>query len=51
MIQAFKEVHCYDYILKLYEPEKIIELTKTILENTRKRNHKSTIKKSCISQQ
>lgn len=34
MIQAFKEVHCYDYILKPYNPEKIMEITKIILENT-----------------
>lgn len=37
MIKAFKEVHCYDYILKPYEPGKITELTKTILENTHKK--------------
>ncbi|AKN31520.1 LytTR family transcriptional regulator [Clostridium carboxidivorans P7] len=33
MIKAFKEVHCYDYILKPYDPEKIIEITNTILKN------------------
>lgn len=45
MIKAFKEVHCYDYILKPYEPGKITELTKTILENTHKKNYKSAVKK------
>lgn len=33
MIQAFKEVHCYDYILKPCDPEKVKELTRMILEN------------------
>lgn len=39
MIQAFKEVHCYDYILKPYDDEKIIELTKTIIENTHTKDY------------
>ena len=32
MIQAFKEVHCYDYILKPYEPNEVIEIAKIISE-------------------
>lgn len=48
MIQAFKEVHCYDYILKPYEPEKIIELTKTILKNTYVKDCEQNTEKSVV---
>ncbi|WMJ79422.1 LytTR family DNA-binding domain-containing protein [Clostridium sp. MB40-C1] len=34
MIQAFKEVHCYDYILKPYKKEDVIKLTKKLLSAT-----------------
>lgn len=33
MLQAFKEIHCYDYILKPYRKDKIIEITKLLLAN------------------
>lgn len=48
MIQAFKEVHCYDYILKPYEPEKIIELTKTIIENNCNKDYEHNTEKSVV---
>lgn len=31
MIEAFKQIHCYDYIIKPYEKEDIIELTKKLV--------------------
>lgn len=31
MIKAFKEVHCYDYLLKPYEKEDVIKLTQKLL--------------------
>ncbi|MTK10907.1 MAG: response regulator transcription factor [Clostridiaceae bacterium] len=48
MIQAFKEVHCYDYILKPYEPEKIKELTKIILVNTQDKDCKEDTEKRVV---
>lgn len=32
MLQAFKEVHCYDYILKPYKKQEIIDVTKMLIE-------------------
>ncbi|WDV46624.1 LytTR family DNA-binding domain-containing protein [Clostridiaceae bacterium M8S5] len=34
MLQAFKEVHCYDYILKPYKKSEIINVTKLLLDNS-----------------
>lgn len=48
MIQAFKDVHCYDYILKPYDPEKIINLTKTIIENTYNKDCNHNNEKSVV---
>lgn len=31
MLEAFKEIHCYDYIMKPYETEQIEELTERLL--------------------
>lgn len=33
MLEAFKEIHCYDYILKPYDKQKIIDTTKLLIEN------------------
>jgi two-component system LytT family response regulator len=33
MIQAFKEVHCYDYILKPYDKDEVIKMTKLLTSN------------------
>lgn len=40
MLQAFKEIHCYDYILKPYRKEKIMEITKLLLDNKYEEFHK-----------
>lgn len=48
MIQAFKEVHCYDYILKPYDAKKIIELTKTLVENTHNKNYDDKSEKKAV---
>ena len=34
MIQAFKEIHCYDYLLKPYEKKDLIKLTKKLISTT-----------------
>ncbi|NRY61539.1 LytR/AlgR family response regulator transcription factor [Clostridium beijerinckii] len=39
MIQAFKEVHCYDYILKPYNPKELIEIIKKAREILIKEKH------------
>lgn len=33
MIQAFKEIHCYDYILKPYDKDEVIKMTKLLISN------------------
>jgi DNA-binding LytR/AlgR family response regulator len=33
MLEAFKEIHCYDYIIKPYDKEKVKELTLLLLKN------------------
>lgn len=33
MLQAFKEIHCYDYILKPYDKQKIVQTTELLIEN------------------
>ncbi|GLC30689.1 LytR/AlgR family response regulator transcription factor [Clostridium omnivorum] len=33
MLEAFKEIHCYDYIIKPYDKEKVKELTLLLLNN------------------
>lgn len=56
MIEAFKEVHCYDYLLKPYEKEDVIRLTKKLISNTtindlseNKRKHIVLKISNCIS--
>ncbi|MBM7872089.1 DNA-binding LytR/AlgR family response regulator [Clostridium pascui] len=34
MLKAFKEIHCYDYIIKPYEKDEVIKLTKKLLSST-----------------
>lgn len=34
MFQAFKEIHCYDYIIKPYEKDEVIKLTKKLISGT-----------------
>ncbi|NFG63086.1 LytTR family DNA-binding domain-containing protein [Clostridium sp. CMCC3677] len=34
MIEAFKEIHCYDYLLKPYEKKDLIKLTKKLICTT-----------------
>jgi len=34
MIEAFKEIHCYDYLLKPYEKKDLIKLTKKLISAT-----------------
>ncbi|MEQ8198507.1 MAG: LytTR family DNA-binding domain-containing protein [Clostridiaceae bacterium] len=36
MMEAFKEVHCYDYLIKPYEKSKVRELIEVLLENIEK---------------
>lgn len=38
MIKAFKEIHCYDYILKPYEKDEVIKLTKKLISGTHRNN-------------
>lgn len=33
MLSAFKKIHCYDYLIKPYSEEKVLELTKNLIEN------------------
>lgn len=33
MLEAFKEIHCYDYIIKPYEKKKVEEVTLTLLKD------------------
>lgn len=37
MLEAFKKVHCYDYIIKPYKKEKIKEVTLNLLENEKQK--------------
>lgn len=40
MLEAFKEIHCYDYIIKPYKKEKVREVTLTLLKNKRREDTK-----------
>jgi len=37
MLQAFKEIHCYDYIIKPYDKDEVIRMTKLLIST----NHNS----------
>ncbi|WP_368489783.1 LytR/AlgR family response regulator transcription factor [Clostridium sp. BJN0013] len=45
MLEAFKEIHCYDYIIKPYKEEKVREVTLTLLENKKREDTKLIDKK------
>lgn len=34
MIQAFKEIHCYDYIIKPYDKDEVIRMTKLLISGS-----------------
>lgn len=34
MIQAFKEIHCYDYIIKPYNKDEVIKMTKELISGS-----------------
>lgn len=34
MIQAFKEIHCYDYIIKPYDKDEVIKMTKELISGS-----------------
>lgn len=34
MLQAFKEIHCYDYIIKPYDKGQVIKMTKELVEGS-----------------
>lgn len=38
MLQAFKEIHCYDYILKPYKKDKIVDTLNTLLSDEKERD-------------
>ncbi|MBC2581543.1 LytTR family DNA-binding domain-containing protein [Clostridium sp. DJ247] len=38
MIQAFKEIHCYDYIIKPYDKDEVIEITKHLISGSYMKN-------------
>ena len=40
MLEAFKEIHCYDYIIKPYKEEEVREVTLTLLENKKREDTK-----------
>lgn len=41
MLQAFKETHCFDYILKPFSKDQLIEITKLIMEGEHKKSQQS----------
>jgi len=45
MIEAFKEIHCYDYIIKPYNIEKVKKMTVMLAENMSSSNYSSTKEK------
>lgn len=45
MIDAFKQLHCYDYIEKPYHKEKIIKLTNKFIRHSKE---SKKIKKKCV---
>ncbi|MBI6873987.1 LytR/AlgR family response regulator transcription factor [Clostridium aciditolerans] len=34
MLHAFKEIHCYDYIIKPYDKDEVIKMTKELIEGS-----------------
>jgi len=50
MVQAFKETHCYDYILKPYQKKDILELTSTLISGKYTNNIIENQKKNLVFQ-
>lgn len=48
MLEAFKEIHCYDYIIKPYEKEKVNEVTLTLLANNKPADTQLIVEKKYI---
>lgn len=48
MLEAFKEIHCYDYIIKPYEKEDIIELTKKLILGSKRNSVEEIERKSVV---
>ncbi|MFL0197233.1 LytR/AlgR family response regulator transcription factor [Clostridium sp. WILCCON 0269] len=48
MLEAFKEIHCYDYIMKPYEKEKVNEVTLTLLANNKPADTQLIVEKKYI---
>lgn len=48
MLEAFKEVHCYDYLIKPYDKEKIKEIITVFLKNKEDDNSRKMKKKYII---
>ncbi|MBU5591226.1 LytTR family DNA-binding domain-containing protein [Clostridium sp. MSJ-4] len=48
MLKAFKEIHCYDYILKPYEKEDIVNLTKKLISSAYMGNAVANERKSTV---
>lgn len=42
MFEAFKQIHCYDYIIKPYDAEKVKEITQLLINNYYKKNRINT---------
>ncbi|MBC2581411.1 LytTR family DNA-binding domain-containing protein [Clostridium sp. DJ247] len=48
MLEAFKEIHCYDYIIKPYDKEKVKEVTIALTENSISKIEDNSKRKSVI---
>ncbi|WP_443661741.1 LytR/AlgR family response regulator transcription factor [Clostridium sp.] len=48
LIKAFKEVHCYDYILKPYNMADVVNMTKHFKSHIEKENAKNKVKKYIV---
>lgn len=48
MLQAFKEIHCYDYIIKPYDKEEVIKMTKELIEGSHIYNEQENKDKQVI---
>ncbi|MHC1686017.1 MAG: LytR/AlgR family response regulator transcription factor [Clostridiaceae bacterium] len=48
MIQAFKEIHCYDFIIKPYEKKDIVSLTERLISGSNSNKEEITEEKSIV---
>ncbi|MFX0550082.1 LytR/AlgR family response regulator transcription factor [Hathewaya histolytica] len=46
--QAFKQVHCYDYILKPYDKQEVIDMAKRLISHTPNKVVKNNIRKHVV---